>query len=341
MPKPARKGDPWKLVIMGDSWAQNYDRNHRTWPQQLGDHFGWPTVNVAACGATLQDVLNQQFDELVRFLSGRDEALDEDAWVVIHAGGNNLMEMVADGIDAELVRSVGLTVLHQPNTVLRRMAKEMRVLVSRLHLSLGIQNLILCGMPLSIDLPIVSLVLNNVVGNGASLSRDDSNNFVVANAGLSELPPLPFGLRSLVSLLLNGLNGAHAQLLRQVAADFSQLVAGGRKWAGKPPKEARVLCVDETGLLNQVTTLGHRPKPHMPRPPTPLITHPGRSPTRHPDPSSNPNPGHSPTRSKGRLDSPRLDPTRLNPTRLDSTPLDSTRLDFDSTRLGLTWLGLT
>ena len=57
VPCLADQGKPWKLVILGDSWAAN-ELGARTWPQIIGDHFGWPTLNLATVGAQMKEVVN-------------------------------------------------------------------------------------------------------------------------------------------------------------------------------------------------------------------------------------------------------------------------------------------
>uniref|UniRef100_A0A7S2CWR3 Uncharacterized protein n=1 Tax=Haptolina brevifila TaxID=156173 RepID=A0A7S2CWR3_9EUKA len=265
VPCVANRSDPWKLVILGDSWAAN-EGSTRTWPQIIGDLLGWPTLNLATVGAQMKDVVGDQYKTLADFLEQRGETLDPDAWVIIHAGGNDLMDMCT-GMDLELIKAAALAMLHQPHSVLRGLAKDLRVLTSRLHLTLGVRNLILSGMPLSPDLPCVSLLLraiSTVAANGGSLAYgvmgalDDTS--MSATLGIDmetgsmsdKAVSVPWPVKGLVDMLLSGLNGAYVQLLRDVAHEFRVLVEGGRRWAKLPKLETHVLCINEVQLIGKV-----------------------------------------------------------------------------------------
>ena len=78
-----------QLIIFGDSWCKA-DGYLRTWPELLGERLGWPTINVAIPGSDSR-MLGQQCDLLLAVLRRRQLDVHEDAWVLIHTGGNDLM----------------------------------------------------------------------------------------------------------------------------------------------------------------------------------------------------------------------------------------------------------
>ena len=137
---------PWRLLLFGDSWT--HQDGVRTWPQVLGDNLGWPTLNLGADG-TLTEDLDSQFDELQARLQRTGARVHEDAWVLVHSGGNDLMET---GFEDPFETVRHLLVRSTP-PVMGIAIQNLRKLVARCRRELGISNVILVGIPCSQKMP--------------------------------------------------------------------------------------------------------------------------------------------------------------------------------------------
>ena len=184
---------------------------------------------------------------LINHLLATKETIDEDVWVIIHVGGNDLLAGMDDM--GQLIATAGLAVLHQPSDRLHELERKLRVLIARLHLTLGVRNLILSGMPLSPELPCVRFMLA-YMSHLLGMAKD------VWSTALDEESPLRKEMawheKAMVGLLLGGLNSAHKGRLHHAAREFRRLVIDGARWARLPLVEPRVLCVDEARLLEEV-----------------------------------------------------------------------------------------
>ena len=92
-----------RLVIFGDSWAR-CDGVH-TWPELLGEHLGWPTINVALPGSD-SATLELQFHLLRKVLERSGRELHPDSWALVHTGGNDVLRSGPNGIVRAVMRAL-------------------------------------------------------------------------------------------------------------------------------------------------------------------------------------------------------------------------------------------
>ena len=85
--KPFAREPPARLLVFGDSWAAG-DGCTPAWPEVMAERLGWSTLNFAE-GHSCSSGLAEQARSLQRtFALGHP--LHDDAWAIIHTGGNDL-----------------------------------------------------------------------------------------------------------------------------------------------------------------------------------------------------------------------------------------------------------
>ena len=154
-----------RLVIFGDSWARDDDM--MTWPELFGSFLGWPSLNVALPGSH-SGMLQLQVDLLNRVLAQQQRQLHPDAWAMVHAGGNDLLH----SSPSELLSLVGqvlcccccLSCGSIP--LIDRPIANVRALALRLREQQGVRNLVLCGLPLTVHMPVIEKYLELLMGVG-------------------------------------------------------------------------------------------------------------------------------------------------------------------------------
>ncbi|KAL3906262.1 MAG: hypothetical protein SGPRY_010614, partial [Prymnesium sp.] len=117
-----------QLIIFGDSWCKADDRLS-TWPELLGERLGWGSLNLAIPGSDSR-MLELQCETLLQLCSRGLVEIHEDAWVLVHTGGNDIMASPPQ----QLMGFVGV------------------------------------GMPLTTSTPIVEDMLRLVLGDGACVN---------------------------------------------------------------------------------------------------------------------------------------------------------------------------
>ena len=122
----------------------------RSWPELVGDALQWPSLNLATELSSSAN-LAEQCDELLLRLTRSGERVHEDAWVIIHVGGNDLVQAAMK----DPARFVGQLLCLVAPPVLQDVAKRVRSLTDCLHCHLGVRNVMLIGMPLALELPLL------------------------------------------------------------------------------------------------------------------------------------------------------------------------------------------
>ena len=166
--------EPYRLLVFGDSWAHMNDETDpgpsipTTWPELLGVSLGWATLNLAVAGSGVKD-LDAQADRLLAHLAASGRAVHEDAWVLIHTGGNDIL---TDGFGADAVcftcQSIFACCGCTPR-VCRGVANQILVLAERLHATLKLRQLILVGVPFSRKIPMLTQLVDFLGENLAFL----------------------------------------------------------------------------------------------------------------------------------------------------------------------------
>lgn len=152
MPPPAGASSPVRLIIFGDSWAKT-ETATRTWPELLGDRLGWTTVNVALPGSN-SSLLQLQGEILLSYLSRRGQEVHEDAWALIHTGGNDLLAGRPEQLLGYVTSALGrMLCCGAPccgtAPVLDHVAANVQELVAQLYAQLGVRNVLLVRPPLT------------------------------------------------------------------------------------------------------------------------------------------------------------------------------------------------
>lgn len=139
-----------KLLIFGDSWA--YDSTLTTWPERLGERWGWRALNMAQGHSGSAD-LDAQRRQLLWELSCSDLRVDEDAVAITHTGGNDLY--FASPKECAAIALAGCCPCSQPPRVARSLSANMARHVSAL-LALGVRTHVIVGVPLSASMPFIA-----------------------------------------------------------------------------------------------------------------------------------------------------------------------------------------
>lgn len=145
-----------------------------TWPELLGEQLGWPTVNVALPGSS-SGTLATQTELLGYALERSGRTLHKDAWALVHAGGNDILQ----NSPAEILKLIWrlscccccLTCGNDPVPVLEPQLRNVASLVTTLRDSFGVRNVMLVSMPLTVRMPIVSKYLELLLGQNAFIER--------------------------------------------------------------------------------------------------------------------------------------------------------------------------
>ena len=128
---------------LADSWAQSQDCI-RTWPELLGDRFGWRTCNLAVPHSG-SDALSSQCQSIERRVENGME-LESEAWAIIHTGGNDLYYSTPAEIGALVVagfaHKAGCGVCTLRPALITRLCDHVQAAVRRLY-SLGIRHIVL------------------------------------------------------------------------------------------------------------------------------------------------------------------------------------------------------
>jgi hypothetical protein len=166
LPRPAAPAPPIRLILFGDSWVR--DDSLVTWPELLGHHLGWPTVNVALPGSH-SGTLTMQADILAAHLQRTHRSLHPDAWALVHAGGNDVLH----ASPTDLLQLIGKAVCCccclpcAQIPVIDGPADNVRTLGVRLRERFGVRNMLLVGPPITTCMPLVSRYLMLLIGRGA------------------------------------------------------------------------------------------------------------------------------------------------------------------------------
>ena len=160
---------PIRLLLFGDSWVRDGDMT--TWPEQIGDMLGWPTVNVALPGSH-SGTLPLQYSLLQRMLSHQRRGIHSDAWALVHAGGNDILhsrpEKLVALVGKMLCCGTCLPCVSELGSLDAALA-NVRELCLRLRDDYGVQNVAFCGLPLTMRLPVVSQFLSLLLGTSPTV----------------------------------------------------------------------------------------------------------------------------------------------------------------------------
>jgi lysophospholipase L1-like esterase len=151
------------MLIFGDSWARSPHGHLRTWPELLADQLDWACANVAIPGGD-SSKLGMQLDMLQSMLVDSGAMIHEDAFALIHAGGNDLMRAISgDFLGFAGVASCNAACCLSPCCcrigVFDEVADNVEELMIRLDEDLGIRNIIVVGLPLTPSLPFIAQLI--------------------------------------------------------------------------------------------------------------------------------------------------------------------------------------
>jgi len=154
---------PVRMLIFGDSWARSMSADMRTWPELMADRLHWPSINAAIPGGDSSKLL-AQLEQLRNLFAETGATVDEDAWALIHAGGNDIMHAMGGDFMGFVTAATGNAVCccapcccRLP--VFEEVVDNVEELVHRLDEDLGIRNVIVVGLPLTSSLPFISQLL--------------------------------------------------------------------------------------------------------------------------------------------------------------------------------------
>lgn len=155
-----------RMVIFGDSWARSMMRDLRTWPELLADRLDWGSINAAISGCD-SSRLGMQLEMLKAMLVETGASIHEDAWALIHAGGNDLLRCVSEDFLGFAATATGnafccLSPCCCRISAFEDVADNVETLIIRLNEELGIRNVILVGMPLTPATPFIGQLLDSV-----------------------------------------------------------------------------------------------------------------------------------------------------------------------------------
>ena len=191
----------FRLLVFGDSWAKSAD-GEPTWAEIVGATLGWETLNAAENGAVSTD-LEDQLDRLLARLRENGETVHNDAWAIVHIGGNELL--------CDMDQVIGALLGHCGTSVLNLINERILALLLRLERSLGVRNVILVGIPLTRHLPLVAHL--------PKMYESVLKAYVEEHVGCFSC--LVGCMPWIVDGLLHLLNSKHMGLLRQTCVAFS------------------------------------------------------------------------------------------------------------------------
>lgn len=169
-PQPKK---PIKLILFGDSWVR--DDFMTTWPELLGEHLGWPTINVALPGSH-SGMLKTQADLLAYALERTGRTIDDDAWALVHTGGNDLLQ----NHPTDMLKLIGRLLCcgclpgvctSDEEPALEPQLHNTTALVGTLRDTFGVRNVMLVSLPLTIHMPLVSRYLQLLLGSNSCIDH--------------------------------------------------------------------------------------------------------------------------------------------------------------------------
>jgi len=169
----------------------------------------------------------------------RELEVHEDAWVLVHTGGNDILSnhphQIFRMVWAAISRLLccGLPFCSGPMPIIDQVAHNVQALLSRLHTTLGIKNAILVGMPLTASLPMVEHTVRLLLGDNACVGATGA-------------------------YILRQINAVHIAELRKMRPDCSQHTYQGGMGLEPPASNARaadfkVVCLDEAAAVDAIT----------------------------------------------------------------------------------------
>ena len=153
--QPAK--EPIRLILFGDSWVR--DDSLVTYPELLGHHLGWPTVNVALPGSH-SGTLQMQCEILNAHLQRTGHTVHPDAWALVHAGGNDVLHSSPTDL-LRLIAKIVCCCCCLPCTdvpMVDASAENIRKLGTRLRATFGVRNMLVVGPPITTRMPPSQLV---------------------------------------------------------------------------------------------------------------------------------------------------------------------------------------
>ena len=162
---PADAPPPIRLILFGDSWVR--DDTMYTWPELLGHHLGWPTVNVALPGSN-SATLSTQCELLKNHLRHTGRTLHPDAWALVHAGGNDVLQSSPPDLLKLIVKAACCCCCLPCSDVppVDGPAENIRLLGAKLRDTFDVRNLLVIGTPITVRMPLVARYLMMLVGQG-------------------------------------------------------------------------------------------------------------------------------------------------------------------------------
>ena len=209
--KPFAREPPARLLVFGDSWAAG-DGCTPAWPEVMAERLGWSTLNFAE-GHSCSSGLAEQARSLQRtFALGHP--LHDDAWAIIHTGGNDLWfaptrEFAA--VAAAGVASAACCWRWEPPALLQGIATNVLELATRLR-GMGVRNVAFVGIPLTAQMPLIAKLTGS----------------------LERLPVVGAVGGAASARLMAHLNAMHQRALDHARRRFVQIATVG----GPPPAQA-------------------------------------------------------------------------------------------------------
>lgn len=159
---------PVKMLIFGDSLVRSHVADLKTWPELLAERLDFPSINAAipGCDSTR---LSLQLDLLMQLLEETGATVHEDAWALIHSGGNDIISSVQSDFLGLVTSAAGSALCCCSPCcckikTMEEAAKNIEELVVRLNEELGIHNVILVGPPITPNFPLVGQILHVAFG---------------------------------------------------------------------------------------------------------------------------------------------------------------------------------
>lgn len=151
--------EPIRLIIFGDSWAKSEIPGITPWPELLGQHMNWSTLNVAVPGTTSEALLDQA-DSLKEYLTYAGATLHKDAWALVHAGGNDMLHAVLANPVRFALEATARSMLCCSTcccqlNLFEQVASNMQALAHQLYQGFGVKNVMFVGLPLTAAIPVV------------------------------------------------------------------------------------------------------------------------------------------------------------------------------------------
>eukprot|EP00928_Gymnodinium_smaydae_P092465 TRINITY_DN76348_c0_g1_i1.p1 TRINITY_DN76348_c0_g1~~TRINITY_DN76348_c0_g1_i1.p1 ORF type:complete len:300 (+),score=35.10 TRINITY_DN76348_c0_g1_i1:85-984(+) len=216
---------PVRLLVFGDSWARCDEPGMTPWPELLGRSMRWNTINVAVPGSTSDEVL-LQLESVKAYMKSTGTTLHPDAWAIIHAGGNDLLEEVINNAVSFALEAVSHSVLCCSSRcceikLLQKVASNMEEIAYHLHRDFGVHNIAFVSLPLTVAIPAVD-------GLVEALKKD-----------------LPY-LAPVAPFVMRRLNATHESLLARHLRHFSATCS--------PEEGLQTIVLDEAAALESIQT---------------------------------------------------------------------------------------